>query len=172
MAEGLTGLVDLKKDGTIGLTIAGQRHKLRQITLGELRRFRDLYNDAQAEVTDYDELDARPALVDLQNKVKAAKTRDTRAKHRKTLNDLNDKRDRFVQAQWAGWWREVIATLSDKKLPDPDTDDPADGLEPWMVDSPRAIPTLFGHWRAVPLAESSGGTEAMMRTLSELAANG
>jgi hypothetical protein len=172
MPDGLTGLVDLRKDGTIGLSVGGQRHKLRQVTLGELRRFRDGYNGAQAEVTDYDELDARPALVDLQAKVKAAKTRETRAKHRAKLDEINNNRDRFVQAQWAGWWREVIGTLSDKTLPDPDPDDPADGLEPWMVDSPRAIPTMFGHWRAVPLAESSAGAEGLMRTLTELGANG
>ena len=172
MAESSAGLVKLNPDGTIGLTIAGTRHSLRQITLGELRALRDLYNDAHAEVTDYLELDAGPKVKALEAKVKAAKTADARRKIRAELVTLNDERDRFVQGQWARWWREVIGTLSSKELAEPDADDPADGLEPWMVDSPRSIPPMFQHWRAVPLAASSAGNADVIEALANLAANG
>lgn len=169
MADAQSGVVKLNPDGTIGVTVAGTRHTLRQITLGELRALRDAYNAAQAEVADYLDFDATPAIRDLEAKVKAAKTKTARQKVRADLSKLNDERDRFVQAQWAGWWRECFATLSNKTLPEPG-DDPAEGLEPWMVDSPRAIPTMFSHWRAVPLGGSEGAAATtIVDALTQLA---
>jgi hypothetical protein len=43
MPDAQTGLVKYQPDGKVSLTVQGTRHTLRQITLGELRRFRDLY---------------------------------------------------------------------------------------------------------------------------------
>ena len=168
MAESSTGLVRLNPDGTIGLTIAGTRHSLKQITLGELRTLRDLYNDAQAEVTDHLDFEARPTIQALETKIKGAKTAEGRKKLRAELAEANNAKDQFVQGQWARWWRECIGILSSKELAEADADDPADGLEPWMVDSPRSIPPMFQHWRAVPLAASQGEGADVIEALTRL----
>lgn len=157
----------MNPDGTIGLTVDGTRFTLRQITLGEMRRLRDLYNEIQGEVTDHLEFDARPALQKAREALKDSDTKAARAKARKALNDQQKAQDSFVQAAWARWWREAINTLSPKKLPDP-SDDPAEGLEPWMVDSPASIAPMFRQWRAVPLAESSAGAEDLVRAIASL----
>lgn len=166
MAEGLSGLVDFRKDGTIGITVGGTRHTLRQITLGEHRKLRELYNEVTAEVTDYLDFDARPALVKARDAITAADTKAARAKARKALADVQRAQDIVVQGAWARWWREAIGTLSTRKLPEPSPDDPADGLEPWMVDTPTSIRPMFEHWRSVPLEGSSD--ESLAETLSLL----
>ena len=164
MAE--EGLVRFNPDGTIGLTVSGTRHTLRQITLGEHRKLRELYNEVTAEVTDYLDFDARPALVKAREAITAADTKAARAKARKTLADVQRAQDIVVQGAWARWWREAIGTLSTRKLPEPSPDDPADGLEPWMVDTPTSIRPMFEHWRSVPLEGSSD--ESLAETLSLL----
>lgn len=152
MAE---GLARLNPDGTIGLTVSGTRHTLRQITLGELRELRDLYNDVTADVVDYDEFESRPKLTAIRTKIDAAKTKPARDKLRSELKDLQHERDRYVQGCYARWWRQVLSILSNKALPEADADDLAVGLEAWMVDSPSGIGPIFRHWRAVPLEGSA-----------------
>ena len=166
MPESSSGLVRMNPDGTISITVAGTRHTLRQITLGEHRKLRELYNEVTAEVTDYHDFDARPALAKAREAITAADTKAARAKARKALADVQRSQDIVVQGAWARWWREAIGTLSTKKLPEPSPDDLADGLEPWMVDTPASIRPMFEHWRSVPLEGSSD--ESLAETLSRL----
>jgi hypothetical protein len=135
---------------------------LRQITLGELRRFRDLYDDVQAEVTDYDEFEAQPQLVKLREQIKNAKSKTAREPLREKLRAVSNARDDFLSEQWSKWWTEVIGTLSEKKLPEDGT------LEPWMSETPRGIPGMFQHWRSVPLEESSAGAAEVIAALSQI----
>jgi hypothetical protein len=44
----------------------------------------------------------------------------------------------------AGWWREVVATLSDGSIPDDDDDLPV-----WLL-SGKLIGKVLAHWREVP----------------------
>ncbi len=163
MPDSQTGLLKLSPDGTVGITVEGQRHTLRAINMGELKELRHLYQEVQAEVTDYDEFDARPALTDLQSKIKAAKSREAREPLRAKLQTVNDDRDDFIQGQWGRWWGRCFELLSSRSVPE--------SWEPWMVDSPRGIPTLFEHWRSRPLAES-GGTAEALALLAQLGQDG
>lgn len=174
MADAQTQLVKMNPDGTIGLTVDGTRHTLRQIRLGELRALRDLYNECRDEVKDYLDFTASPALKDARGKVTEAKTKAARDKARAQVKKIQTEQDVFVQGQWARWWRECIGTLSGKALPDLDAKDPAAGLEAWQVDSPASIGPLFEHWRSVPLEGSSrqDGTTEMLRALTVLGQDG
>lgn len=163
-------MVRKNPDGTIGLTVGGTRHTLRQVTLGDLRALRDLYNECRAEVDDHSRFDTAPAIGDLKAKISDATDRETANRLRDELKAITDSQDRFVQGQWARWWRECLALLSNKTLPDPDPDDPAVGLEVWMVDTPSGIAPLFAHWRSVPLEGQEG--DGMVAALQMIAQGG
>lgn len=156
MADGQSGLVRFSPDGTIGVTVGGVRHTLAAVTLGQLRELRELFNEVSAEVQDYYDLDHAPRMKDLRAQVKAGTTHDERKRLRDEIKVERKEADSFTHAQWATWWRECITLLSSKALPDPDHDDPATGLEPWMVDgkAAAAIGRMFAHWQAVPLADA------------------
>lgn len=167
MADGQSGLVRFSPDGTIGVTVGGVRHTLAAVTLGQLRELRELFNAMSAEVQDYYDLDHAPRMKDLRAQVKAGTTHEERKRLRDEIAAERADADRFTHAHWAAWWRQCIFLLSSKNLPDPDPDDPAADLEPWMVDgkAAAAIGRMFAHWQAVPLADAGDDATGVIASL-------
>lgn len=148
-------------DGTITCSVGGKRHRLRRPKLGEFRRLREtqvqIEDDVRAAADPF-----RDELSDLDRRAVEA-TEDGRVDEARSLRDewrtVNDKALVEIEIVRARWVRSVFAVLSDIKLPEPDDDDPAADLEPWMVSA--TLPAAFVyHWRHRPLA--LGGLAAAM----------
>lgn len=171
MAEGQSGLVRLNPDGSIGITVGGVRHTLTAVTLGQLRELRELFNQASAEVQDYYDLDHAPRIRELRDAVKAGTTHEERSKLRADIATERSAADLFTHAQWSAWWRRCFDLLSAKPLPAPDPDDPAVGLEPWMVDgkAAAAIGRMFSHWQTVPLGDAGDDPTRVLTQLLDQA---
>lgn len=139
--------VDFRPDGTITCTVGEKRYRLRRPLLGELRTL--LESLAQSDEDALDVIDTyRDELEELAGRVDAEDRTERRAARRERRGVLG-KQTREVEAIRAVWIREAFALLAKPALPDPATDDPTDGLEPWMVGVEIAV-SLAAHWRAVP----------------------
>jgi hypothetical protein len=113
--------VDLPKDGTAKITIGKDRYVLRQPTLGEMRKLRELYDEM---IETFRAIQTANIEAALDPKKKAKKAND----------------DEMV----VGWVREAFLTLSEAALP------PDDELPSWIVDG-RFPKDLIEHWRTNPL---------------------
>lgn len=174
MAEGSAGLIKLNPDGTVGATIAGKRYTLRKPVVEEIREFRLLWNELRAELEDWIDLDHRPRLDELGN-VRKITEPEERRRVRKLLAELDEERNTVTERAWATFARAVFDRLARDPLPDAGPDDPAAGLEPWLVESPAFGQMLFTHWFELPFEKGSGdqsGTAAALRVLENLGRSG
>jgi hypothetical protein len=123
--------VDLPKDGTAKITIGKDRYVLKQPTLGEMRKLRELYDVMIEEFRAVQSANTEMAMQEAAN----ALDPKFKKKPRKKLDD-----DQMV----VDLVREMFLTLSEAPLP------PDDELPSWIVDG-RFPKDLIEHWRTNPL---------------------
>lgn len=123
--------VDLPRDGTAKITINGKRYTLRQPTLGEMRKIRELFDEMVEQLRSVRDHNTQ-VLAD-----KAMNALDPKHKP-KPLKKIND--DQMI----VDLLREVFLVLSDDPLP------ADDDLPSWIVDG-RFPKDLIEHWRTNPL---------------------
>ncbi len=150
-------MVKFNDDGTVTCTVAGKRHRLRRPNMGELRRLRELstaVDDDVSAVLDPHRERFAELRADIARLEVAAESGDATpgelSELRREQQHLNNKLLPEMEAIRAAWIRDVFTTLADPPLEASTTDDPSDGLEPWMVE-PTIAGLLQVHWKAVPL---------------------
>lgn len=158
-------------DGTITCSVVGKSYRLRRPSMGEMRALWEAWDHAADDTRDTIDANAERLgeLADVANDETADRSERSaaRAEHRES----NKKMRVDNEAVWASWMREVFSVLATPDLPEVEGDDPAIGLEPWMV-TPTVGPEFRAHWQDRPKASGDEASRLaeMIRLMGTLSA--
>lgn len=134
---------ELNKDGTITLTIANERHRLRRPKLGE---FRDLRDALRQRDDDRLRVIAKHPPAD---ELAEGASDEEKLEHVLAINARSRAINDAVQELNVAWVKLVLDTLGAGDAPESDD-------WPSGSDDSNFIEQLMAHWRAVPLRSGGG----------------
>lgn len=134
---------ELNKDGTIALSVDGDRLRLRRPKLGEFRMLREAVRARDDERVRI--LAKYPALEAIDKDASDEDKRDRALELAERSRSMND----AVEALNVDWVMLALTTLADGEAPEPD--DLPSGSE-----SAEFVMSLMDHWRSVPLRSGGG----------------
>lgn len=137
--------VEFLKDGTVRFHMNEKRYRLRRPKFGEFRDLRALLHRLRGEHAD--------RVEDLAEEIAAAEEAEDRRRVRTLGRQLQEMDQVDVTTVWIV---EAFETLSNRPLPDPETEpDEFAALPAWLIQG-GVIPELLTHWAEVPKVVPGG----------------